>query len=207
MEADCEAYGDWTDHDDPRIQSAKWSGRTQDQGTKDGSKDSHQPTTNNRLVSLPQLASYANAAYSETIDMWPYKAVYGRDYPLLSTYQTSATAVLATANYYNRDNELPNWANQACKLFRVRSTTTVTKRRTPHTPVPVGGQVLVLKDMFSTESGWSMKLDTCWHGPCTVLNYEDVTQNSIVEAAGQDVRPEASSIPLVSSQFLQGKRR
>jgi len=52
-----------------------------------------------------------------------------------------------------------------------------------------------------------MKLDTCWHGPCTVLNYEDVTQNSIVEAAGQDVRPEASSIPLVSSQFLQGKRR
>jgi len=41
---------------------------------------------NNWLVSLPQLASYTNAGYSETIDMSPYKAVYGRDYPLLSTY-------------------------------------------------------------------------------------------------------------------------
>jgi len=41
---------------------------------------------NNWLVPLPQLSLYTNCGYSETIDMSPYKAVYGREYPLLSTY-------------------------------------------------------------------------------------------------------------------------
>jgi len=114
---------------------------------------------NNWLVSLPQLASYTNAVYSETINLSPYKAVYGRNYPLLSTYQTAATSVPAADDYYHRHNELRNSAYQALKLARVWSSRTATKRRTPHLLVPVGGQVLVFGDMFSTESGRSKKLD------------------------------------------------
>ena len=93
---------------------------------------------NNWLVSLPQLASYTNAGYSETIDMSPYKAVYRRDYPLLSTYRTAAPSVPASDDYYNRHNELRNSAYQVLKLARVRSTKTVTKRRTPRPPVDIG---------------------------------------------------------------------
>jgi len=59
----------------------------------------------NWLVSLPQLPSYTNAGYSETIDMSPYKAVYGRDYPLLSTYRTAAPSVPAADEYFNRHNK------------------------------------------------------------------------------------------------------
>jgi len=135
---------------------------------------------NNWLVSLPQLVSYTNAGYSDTIDMSPYKAVYGRDYPLLSTYQTAATSVPAADDYYNRHNELRNAAYQALKLARVRSTRTATKRRIPRIPVPVGRQVLVFGDMFSTESGRSRKLDPCWCGPSTVLSYDDIKPNYTV---------------------------
>ena len=35
-----------------------------------------------RLTSLPEVASYSNAGHSDTINMSPYKAVYGRDYPV-----------------------------------------------------------------------------------------------------------------------------
>ena len=107
----------------------------------------------NWLMSLPQLVSYTNAGYSETIDMSQYKAVYGRNYPLLSTYQTAATSVPAADDYYNRHNKLRNAVYQALKLARIWSTMTATKRRTPCPPVSVGGQVLVFGDMFSTESG------------------------------------------------------
>jgi len=79
--------------------------------------------------------------------------VYGRDYPLLSTYQAAATSVPAADDYYNRYNELRNSAYQALMLARVQSTRTATKGGTPGPPVSVGEQVLVVGDMFSTESG------------------------------------------------------
>jgi len=116
----------------------------------------------NCLISLPQLASSTNAGYSETIDMSLYKAVYGRNYPLLSTYQTVATSVPAADEYFNRHNELRNSAYQALKLARIQSTRTASKRITPRPPVSVGGQVLVFGDMFSTESGRSKKLEPRW---------------------------------------------
>jgi len=132
---------------------------------------------NNWLPSLPQLESYTNAGYSETIDMSPYEAVYGRNYSLLSIYQTAATSVPAADDYYNRHNELRNSAYQALKLARIRSTRTTTKRRTSRPPVPVEGQILVLGDMFSTESGRSKKLEPSGHGRFTVASYADITQN------------------------------
>jgi len=113
--------------------------------------------------------------------MSPYKAVYGRNYPLLSIYQTAATSVPAADDYYNRHNELQNLAYQALKLARIWSTRTATKRRTPRPPVPVGGQVLVFRDMFSTESGQLKKLELRWHGPFTVLSYDNITQNYTVK--------------------------
>jgi len=123
---------------------------------------------NNWLPSLPQLASYTNTGYLEIINMSPYKAVYGRNYPLLSTYQTAATSVPAADDYYNRHNELPNSAYQALKLVRIPSTRTAIKRSAPRPPVPIKGQVLVFRDMFSTESGQSNKLEPHWCGPFTV---------------------------------------
>jgi len=113
--------------------------------------------------------------------MLQYKVVYGRNYLLLSTYQTVATSVPAADDYYNRHNELRNSAYQALKLARIRSTRTTTKRRTPRPPVPVGGQVLVFGDMFSTESGQSKKLEPPWREPFTVLSYDDITQNYTVK--------------------------
>jgi len=135
----------------------------------------------NWLISLPQLASYTNAGYSETIDMSPYKAVYGRNNPLLSTYQTAATSVPAADDYFNRHNELRNSAYQARKLARIRSTRTATKRRTPRPPVSFGGRVLVFGDMLSTESGRSRKLEPRWRAPFEVLGYDDITQNYTVK--------------------------
>jgi len=40
----------------------------------------------NWLTSLPERAAYSNAGHSDTINMSPYKAVHGRDYPLFDTY-------------------------------------------------------------------------------------------------------------------------
>ena len=40
----------------------------------------------NWLTSLPEVAAYSNAGYSDTINMSPYKVVYGRDCLLLDTY-------------------------------------------------------------------------------------------------------------------------
>jgi transposase InsO family protein len=135
----------------------------------------------NWLVSLPELASYTNAGYSETINMSPYKAVYGRDYPMLSTFRTAATAVPASDEYYNRHQELRNSAYQALTLARFRSTRTATKRRTPRPPVEVGSKVLVFGKMFSTETGRSVKLDAHWRGPFEVLKYDEHTWNYTVK--------------------------
>ena len=47
----------------------------------------------NWLTSLPEVAAYSKAGHSDTINMSPYKAVYGRDYPLLDTYRVYPSAV------------------------------------------------------------------------------------------------------------------
>jgi len=108
--------------------------------------------------SLPQVAAYSNAGDSDTINMASYKAVYGRDYPLLDTYQVYPSAVPASDNYYNRHQEIRNAAYQALKLARVRCTKTTTKRRDNFKPVEIEGMVIIFDDQFATESGRSRKL-------------------------------------------------
>jgi len=53
---------------------------------------------NNWVNSLQDMAAYTNAGHSNTISMSPYKAVYGRDYPLLATYRIEGTAVPSAKN-------------------------------------------------------------------------------------------------------------
>jgi len=77
---------------------------------------------NNWVNSLQDMAAYTNAGHSDTINMSPYKAVYGRDYSLLATYRIEGTAVLVSENYVNRHQELRNDAYQALKLARICST-------------------------------------------------------------------------------------
>ena len=60
----------------------------------------------NWLTSLPEVAAYSNAGHSDTINMSPYRAVYGRDYPLLDTYRTYPSAVPASDDYYNRHQKV-----------------------------------------------------------------------------------------------------
>jgi len=57
---------------------------------------------NNWVNSLLDMAAYMNAGHSGTINMSPYKAVYGRDYPLLVTYRIEGTVVPASEYYLNR---------------------------------------------------------------------------------------------------------
>ena len=78
--------------------------------------------------------------------MSPYKAVYGRDYPMLDTYKTRPSAVPAADDYYNRYQETRNAAYQALKLARFKSTRTAAKRRNPEPPVVVGAQIMVFGD-------------------------------------------------------------
>ena len=78
----------------------------------------------NWLTSLPEVAAYSNAGHSDTINMSPYKAIYGRDYPLLDTYEVYPCAVPASDDYYNRHQAIRNAAYLALKLARARSTKT-----------------------------------------------------------------------------------
>ena len=64
----------------------------------------------NWLTSLPEVAAYSNAGHSDTINMSPYQAVYGRDYPLLDTYKVYPSAVPASDDYYNRHQAMRNAA-------------------------------------------------------------------------------------------------
>jgi len=64
----------------------------------------------NWLTSLPEVAAYSNAGHSDTINMSPYIAVYGRDYPLLETYRVYPSAVPASVDYYHRHQEIRNAA-------------------------------------------------------------------------------------------------
>jgi len=68
------------------------------------------------LTSLPEVAAYSNPGHSDAINMSPYKAVYGRDYPPLDTYRVYPSAVPASDDYYNRHQEIRNAAYQALKL-------------------------------------------------------------------------------------------
>ena len=90
--------------------------------------------------------------------MASYKAVYGRDYPLLDTYRVYPSAVPASDNYYNRHQEIRNAAYQALKVARARSTKTAAKRRDEVKPVEIGGMVMIFGDNFATESARSRKL-------------------------------------------------
>ena len=83
----------------------------------------------NWLTSISEVAAYSNAGHSDTINMSPYKAVDGRDYPLLDTYRVYPSAVPASDDYYNRHQAIRNAAYQALKLARARSTKTAAKRR------------------------------------------------------------------------------
>jgi len=112
--------------------------------------------------------------------MSPYKAVYGRDYPLLDTYRVYPSAVPASDDYYNRHQEIRNAAYQALKLARARSTKTAAKRRNEVMPVEIGGMVMIFGDQFATESGRSRKLQARWRGPFIVINFKEHTQNYTV---------------------------
>ena len=112
--------------------------------------------------------------------MSPYKAVYGREYPLLDTYRVYPSAVPASDAYYNRHQEIRNAAYQALKLARARSTRVARRRRSEFEPVEVGGMIMVFGDQFATESGRSRKLQPRWRGPFTVLEFDDHTQNYTV---------------------------
>jgi len=104
----------------------------------------------NWLTSLPEVAVYSNAGHSDTINMSPYKAVDGRDCPLLDTYRVYTSVVPASDDYYKRHQEIRNAAYQAPKLVRVRSTKTAAKRRDDVKPVEIGGMVMIFGDQFAT---------------------------------------------------------
>ena len=56
----------------------------------------------NWLTSLQVVAAYSNTCHSNTINTYSYKAVHGRDYPLLDTYRTYPSTVPVSDNYFNR---------------------------------------------------------------------------------------------------------
>jgi len=131
----------------------------------------------NWLTSLPEGAAYSNTGHSDTIHMSPYKAVYGRDYPLLDTYRVHPSAVPGSHDYYNRHQQIRNAAYQALKLGRVRSTKTAAKRRGDVKPGEIGGMVMIFGDQFATESGGSRKLQPRGRGPFIVIEFDEHTQN------------------------------
>jgi len=137
----------------------------------------------NWLTSLPEVAAYSNAGHSDTIYMSPYKAVYGRNYPLLDTYRVYPSAVPASDDYYNSHQEIKNAAYQALKLAGVSSTKTAAKRREDVKPVEIGGMVIIFGDQFATESGRSRKLQPRWRGPFIVIQFDQHTQNYTVSMA------------------------
>ena len=136
---------------------------------------------NNWVNSLQDMAAYTNAGHSNTINMLPYKAGYGRDYPLLATYRIEGTADPASEDFLNRHQELRNDAYQALMLARIRSTRVAAKRRTTHKPISIGEFLIVYGNRFATVSGRSKKLEPRWQGSFQVLAYNDQTQNYTVK--------------------------
>ena len=131
----------------------------------------------NWLTSLPEMAAYSKAGHSDTINMSPYHAVYGRDYPVLDTYEVYPSAVPASDDYYNRHQAIRNAAYQAWNLARARSTKMAAKRRNEFQPVEIGGMVMSFGDQFATESCWSRKLQRRERGPFVVMEFNEDTQN------------------------------
>jgi len=107
---------------------------------------------NNWVNSLQDMAAYTNAGHSDTINLSPYKAVYGRYYPLLATYRIEGTAVPASEDYLNPHQELRKFAYQALKLARIHSTRNAAKRRTTQEPITIGEFLMGYSDRFVTES-------------------------------------------------------
>jgi len=130
----------------------------------------------NGPTSPPKVAAYYNAAHCDTINMSPSKAVYGRDYPRLDTYQVYSSAVPASEDYYNKHQEIRNTAYQALKLARVRSSQTAAKRRGKFKPVEIGGMVMVFGDQSATESGRYRELQPRWEGYFVVIEFDKETQ-------------------------------
>jgi len=107
----------------------------------------------NWLTSLSERVAYSNTGQSETINMFPYKAVSGREYyPLFDTDRVNPSAIHAPDDYYNRYQESRNAAYQALNLARARSTRTAAKRRNECEPVMGRGMVMICGDQFGTES-------------------------------------------------------
>ena len=94
----------------------------------------------NWLTFLTEVVAYSNAGHADTINMSPYKAVYGQDYPLLDIYRVYSSTVPASDVYYNRHQEISNAVYQALKLARVRSTKMAAKTRGNVEPVEIGGR-------------------------------------------------------------------
>jgi len=127
------------------------------------------------------MAAYTNAGHSDTINMSLYRAVYGRDYPLLATDWIEGSPVPASEDYLNRHQEQRNDAYQALKLARIRSTRVAAQKRTTHKSISIGEFLIVYGDRFATDSGRSKKLDPRWQGPYQVLDYDEQTQNYTVK--------------------------
>ena len=141
--------------------------------------------TNKRQInwvnSLQDMAAYTNTGHSDTINMLPYKAVYGGEYQLLLTYRIEGTAVLASEDYLNQHQEQRNDPYHALKLARIRSIRVEAKRRATHKPISIGEFLMVYGDRFATESGRSKKLEPLWHGPFQVSDYNEQMQNYSVK--------------------------
>jgi len=142
---------------------------------------------NNWVNSLQDVPAYTNAGHSDTINMSPYKAVYGRAYPLFATYRIEGMAVPAFEDYLNRHQELRNDAYQALKLARIRSTRVAARRRTTHKPISIGEFLMVYGDRFGIESGRSKKLEPRWQEPFQVHVYDAQTQNYTVKMHSENV--------------------
>jgi len=127
------------------------------------------------------MAAYTNAEHSDTIKISPYKAVHGRDCPLLATYRIQGTAVPASEDYLNQHQELRNDAYQALKLARIPISRVAAMRRTTHKPISIGEFLMVYGDRCATESGRSKKLRPRWQGPFQVLEDHEKTQNYTVK--------------------------
>jgi len=117
---------------------------------------------NNWVNYLQDMAAYTNTGHSDTINMLPYKPVYGRDYPLLLTYRIEGTAVPTSEYYLNRHQELRNDQYQALKLARIRSIRVGAKRRATHKPISIGEFLMEYGNRFPTETGRSKELESPW---------------------------------------------
>src|ERR1700710_637261 len=132
---------------------------------------------NNWAQALPERAAYSNAGYSDTLGMSPFKAVFGQEYPILTTVRFKNSSVPATDDYLNCHQELRNSAYQALILARMRSNRIARKRRRSHTPLKTGDYAMVLVNQFSMMTRRSKKLEARWRRPFKIIPYDEFTKN------------------------------